>query len=378
MNMKRLVYILIGVVLIAFGVGALSLRHNENLRFTNFNPPNGIINISRKNKVNIGSKGLEVMDGDNYVSISWDGIKVTDGNEKVSIGWDGIKINDGHNTKVNIGKNNWFNFRDELEWFSFNEEKFIEINNEKNINILSTFINMEIISDDRKDIKITCKGNMKANIEPQLKIDKKIDEIEIKLENETTNNYTVTDSDVLLRIFIPKDYSGNIKTTSSSSDIYIENLMQKNLNINSNSGNISVKNTAVENFNINSSSGDIQIYDSNCDNLKSNTSSGNIEIENSTGIMDLQSSSGNIKLDNKYNNKDIQIGTTSGNVYINFAVDASYAINTETTSGSFRNYFSMNVKEKPSGNKGFNGKIGSGENNMEIKTISGDIEFNME
>lgn len=445
MNTKRLVYILIGVLLISFGIGIFSLRYNDDFTLNNISSSSGFINMRNNSSVKIGSNGIQVSDGDEHVSIDWSGIKVNDGDEKVSIGWDGIKVDDGkENVSIgldgvkvddgkdkvsigldgvkvneqkrsifNIGSWNLFGFNRNLKWIEFDEEKFVEIDSQKNINITSPFVDIKVISEDRDDIKITCYGKMKANIVPELKINKKSNEIEVKLEAEKTNSYTITESDALLKIFVPTSYGEGIKVIGSSSDIYVEDITLKEIKLDSSSGDIYINNTKGENLVLSSSSGDIEASSLNGDNLILSSSSGDIDmvnsigsvdlvsksgdievsgldgdnltlssssgyidIVNSIGNIDLESSSGDIRLNNKNNDKNIKIKTSSGNAYINFSKDASYTINGKTSSGDFRPSFQMNIEENEDGR--FKGTLGKGINSIDITTSSGDVKFSID
>lgn len=364
MNIKRLVYILIGVVLISFGLGALSLRYNDNFRFEKIRWSG--INIRGNGNVKIDSQGIEVKDGRDHVIIDWDGIKVNDGKDKVSIGWDGIKVDDGEDkvsigwdgikiqegdkSKINIG--DWFVFDKDLKWVTIDEEKSIKVDGIEAINISSDFIDIKVSSVDRDDIKVKYSGSMETNVVPKLKIEEKSDEIEIKLENE--NSYTVRESDVFLEVFIPKDYNKNINIAGSSSDIDIENLVIENLNIYSSSGDIDIENISGKSFNILSSSG----Y---------------IEIEDSVGEMNLQSSSGDIELDNRKNTEDIKIDSSSGDISIEFGKSPNYIIKGSSSSGEFRSSFPMSIEEN--NEKSFKALIGQGDNTIEVNTSSGDIKL---
>lgn len=367
MNIKRIIWILVAVVVVSFGIGAFSLRYNDNLSFRNLTSSNGIINIGSDNNFKISSKGIQVMDGDSYVSIGWDGIKVIDGDEKVSIGWSGVKIDDGDKTKVDIGKVNWFDFGDDLEWFTLDEEKSVEINKEKNISVSSTFTDIEIIPENRKNIKVLYQGKMKANTTPKLEINKKTNEIEIMLVDKKSQNYKVTNSDVVMKVFVPKDYNENIEVISVSSDINIEKFSLKKLNLTS-------------------TSGDIVIHEIITDILKLTTTSGDVKIEDSSGTMDIETTSGDIKIYNKTNDKDIKIGSTAGDVYIDFAKDANYSIEATTTSGDIKPSSTLRMDwseiNNNYGKNSFKGEIsgifGKEGNKIEIKTISGDIKFNMD
>lgn len=81
MNIRRLVQILLGVVLIAFGIGLFSFKYNDKEKFIN-STSKDIINIESKDgTVSIGKKGIEINYGDDHVSIGWNGINVREGNK---------------------------------------------------------------------------------------------------------------------------------------------------------------------------------------------------------------------------------------------------------------------------------------------------------
>lgn len=390
MNMKRFVYTLIGVVLIAFGLGALSLRYNDNFSFkntmwnnsNNINFSNDILEIKGDSKVKIGLGGLEVKDGDDYVSIGLDGINVTDGDDKVSVGWDGISVKEGDESKINIEKwnlfkGNWslFGSRKDLKTVTLDEEKLVALDDIKEIYVSSSFIDVKVSSSDRDDVKINYYGTMKTNVVPELQVEKTLDTLKISLIDDKVYNYTVVDSDVILEILIPRTYNENLNIEGSSSDIVVNDIELEILNTLSSSGNIAVENIYGDELSITSSSGNIDASKLEGNKLNLTSSSGEIEIEDSKGIMILNSSSGDIKLGNRYNDKDIKINTSSGNISIGFGANSSYEINGKSSSGDFETLFPINRKEYNDDDNIFRGTIGSGENTIEINTSSGDVKF---
>ncbi len=359
MNMRRYVPILVAIALIALGVGFLSLRYNDNYGFISSKSGN-LLNInSRDGIVKIGTDGIEVIDGKDHVSIGWNGIKVKDGKEEVSIGWDGIKVKDGNKSGFSIDKSssnwNWFGISsNKLKWETVDEEKFSEIDGINSIAISSPFIDVKVTSEDRDDVRIRYYGKMKSNVLPTLKVEKKSNNLDIKLES-NTNSYSVMDSDVVLEVFMPKSFSENISTSTSSGNIYMKDLI-------------------VKDFSISSSSGDLELENLEGKALNLSTSSGDIKLEDSIGEINVTSSSGDVFLDNNKTNENMKITTSSGDVSINLSNNSSYKIEGTTSSGDVHYNGPISVEKDRSGK--FDFTIGSGEKLIRIVTSSGDIEFN--
>lgn len=355
MNVKKFVPILIAIALIAFGVGFLSLRYNDNYRFTDSKSGN-LLNIkSEDGTVKIGIDGIEVKDGDDHVSIGWNGIKVTDGEDEVKVGWNGIKINDQNRTSHRIDNGgNWFGINSKnIKWETIDEEKFAEINGIDNIKISSPFIDVKVIQEDRDDVQIRYHGKMKTNVVPELEVEKISNHINIKLEI-NSNSYSVVESDVLLEMFIPKSFKGNFSTATSSGDIYIKNLVGNNISMSSSSGDLELENLEGKSLNL-------------------STSSGDMELDGFIGEITITSSSGDISLNNKKVSGDMNISTSSGDISIKLSNDASYNIKGSTSSGDFSSFIDMNIAENEKGK--FRATIGSGEKSIDISTSSGDVEF---
>lgn len=355
MNNRKIIIILIVIILITFSVGFLSFNYNDKDNFIGI-MDNGIINIeSEDGIVNVGSNGIEIHDGDDHVSIGWNGINISDGNEHVSIGWNGINVMEGDKTKFKFGnQGNFFRFRSpKLTSYSIDEEEFVDINNISNISVSSSFVNVKVKSEDRDDIRIHYHGNLKSNVRPKLKIDKVSNNIDIKLETSGSSQVT-SRSDVVLEVFLPKSYKGNFNSATSSGKIDIENLIGENFNISSSSGKLGLDSLTGRNINI-------------------STSSGKVELEESIGKINIVTSSGGVDLDNTKNSQDIKVSTSSGSVDIKLHEDADYIIKGSSSSGRYTSNIDMNIIENEKGR--FMGKVGSGQNSIDITTSSGSVKF---
>ena len=355
MDIKKLVMILIGIVLVAFGVGIYSLKVNEQHKYINFGS-GGIVNIKSKDDiVRINGNGIEISDGDDQVYIGWNGIHINDGDDKVSIGWDGISINRENKPYIMINPLNWINFgRSNMVSTTISQEKFAEIVDIDNISISSSFVDIKVTTEDRDNVRVNYYGNMTSNVIPVLKIDKKSNSLNIKLEAKKSNNYSVSNSNVVLEVFVPKSYNKDYMISSSSGSVYLENLNGYNFNASTSSGSIKAENIKAILMNLSASSGSIQVKNSIC------------EIKTST-------SSGSVSLDIKESNDNINISTSSGSVIINLPDNPSYKIKGSYSSGRYIPSKNMIVEENEKGN--FKATIGEGKNTIEVNTSSGSVKF---
>lgn len=106
---RRIIWILVGVMLIGFGIGFYSLIYIDEFRLSNLPNLNlGNIDInSNGSNVKVGLDGIEVIDGDDQVIVNWDGIRVIDGDNKVIIGPGGINIEEKDSNHGGWTIKNW-------------------------------------------------------------------------------------------------------------------------------------------------------------------------------------------------------------------------------------------------------------------------------
>lgn len=336
MNMKRWVSILIGVTIIAFGIGIFSLIYYDDIGSNNIFK-NGIIRVKSNNdNVTIIKDGIIVKNQDSNVKIGWDGIDVRDGNERVTIGWGGITVKEGGETKFSLGNPiRWGNnYLDKLHYSIVDEEKNISIENVNSIVIGSEFIDVKIFAVDRADILVKYYGEMKSDVVPKLNIIKVAKRVLINLEN-PNSYYTVKESDVVLEIFVPKEYENDISATTTSADIKVDEILAKE--------------------------------------IKLASVSGDVEVEKCVGSYDIRTTSGDVDLDIEEDGGDIKIEAVSGDVSIKLYYEPNYKIKAKTTSGDVKSNFYIPVEIDKSN---FDFQIGDGRYQMNIETISGDIKIN--
>lgn len=340
--------------MITFSVGFYSLIYNDGFNISELDSKTFDV-ISNDSVIKFGKNNMQIKDGDSYVNIGLDGIEVIDGDEHVKIGLDGININDGKGSKLNIGTiKSWFGlYPSNLKTISVEEEKTVDIEEIKEIKINSIFTDVKLIKENREDVKILYHGTMKSNVLPTLEINKLNGELEIKLLTKS-NKYSVVNSDVILEIWIPKDFNQDITVDTSSGDIYVLDISGRRLNLSSSSGDISLNKSIVDYFVVNSSSGDISINDI-------------------SGYLNVFSSSGDVVLDVSNHMDNIDISTSSGDVDIFLGSDANFSVSGSTASGEVSSNGPISVNQDK--NNRFDFVVGDGDKTLKITTSSGDISF---
>jgi len=185
-----------------------------------------------------------------------------------------------------------------------------------------------------------------------------------------------------LIIGVPENYSGKMIITSASGDIEIKDLNLENFEINTASGEIEVKNlTSNGQFLVESMSGNINLEEIKSENLKVESVSGdiltnkciekiadfksvsgNVLINFCENINFVKTTSGDIKVLNYFVKKDINFETISGEVDLELLKNSSFNLEFKSVSGNLENDF-VNVEK--------------GENNLFVKTTSGDLKISV-
>lgn len=353
MELRKIVLILLGVMVLGFSIGIYSLVYNDNFRLSNLSELNlGRIDIGSGNShVKVGIDGIEVRDGDDQVIVNWDGVKVTDGDSRVIVGPGEIKVEDGDSSSKNWGWS-WFGLGN-LSEETINEEKFEPISGVETIEISSPFVEVDVFTEDREDIRVKYSGRLKANVIPKLDIKRNGSRLNIKLETSSTS-YTVTDSTARLQVFVPKVYEGNYEITTSSGDISIDDILARDLTIST-------------------SSGDLFLGLIKADTIDLSTSSGDIKSEEIYGDVKVRTSSGDVRFKINGSTGNYHVSTSSGDVDFNYASDSSYLGVINTSSGDVEYGGSGNLSTTSRNSYEF--KLGGGEKNININTSSGDIKI---
>jgi len=255
-------------------------------------------------------------------------------------------------------ENYMINFRDRnnFEGNSIGETKTFGIDQLKEIYIHSVSSDVSVFPTDEEDIKINFYGRSALKSEkasPKLITNLEGGKLKIEIKYPKVIFYN---ADVVLDVYIPQDYTGNINIDAVSADVDISNL-------------------DINNFQCKTVSGDLQIKSLGSDNLTLKTTSGEVNIMDFTGNLEADSVSGDINARYRIFDNNIDVKTISGKVEIDLPQNAEFYLKTNTVSGEVVAKFPITIISFNKMNQ-LEGTVGTGDNSIIIDTVSGDIYIN--
>ena len=249
-----------------------------------------------------------------------------------------------------------FRNRNNFEGNPIDEVNTFGIYQLKEIYIHSVSSDVSVFSTDEEEIKIHFYGRTALKSEkasPKLITNLERSKLKIEIEYPKVIFYN---ADVVLDVYIPQDYTGNINIDAVSADIDISNL-------------------EINNFQCKTVSGDLKIKSLGSDNLTLNTTSGEVNIMDFTGNLKADSVSGDINVRYRVFDNNIDVKTISGKVEIDLPQYAEFYLKTNTVSGEVVAKFPITIISFNK-MKQLEGTVGTGDNRIIIDTVSGDIYIN--
>ena len=119
-------------------------------------------------------------------------------------------------------------------------------------------------------------------------------------------------------------------------------------------------------------SGDLDINGVGGD-VRASSVSGNVNAQRLGGRADISSVSGDVKVTFQRPATHANLHSVSGNVIAVLPANASADVSANTVSGDISNEFGLNVEHGEWVGQHLTGRIGTGENSLELHTVSGDI-----
>lgn len=257
-------------------------------------------------------------------------------------------------------ENYMINFRDRnnFEGNSIDEVRTFGIDQLKEVYIHTVSSDVSVFPTDEEDIKIHFYGRSALKSEkalPKLITNLKGNKLKIEIEYPKVL-FSWAAADVLLDIYIPRDYRDNVIIDVVSAEVDISNL-------------------DIDNFQCKTVSGDLKVKSLDSDNLTLKTVSGDVNIMNFTGNLKADLVSGDIDVGYKFFDNNVDIKTISGKVTIDLPQNAEFYLKTNTVSGEVVAKFPITMISFNKMNQ-LEGTVGTGDNSIIIDTVSGDIYIN--
>ncbi len=242
------------------------------------------------------------------------------------------------------------------------------------IDIVSTDIS--IVPTNEKDIRVHFYGEVSTNEKmelPSLVAYQSGDELRIEIIQPKTILVGIVVWRTKLDIYIPEDSIEVLEADTTSSDMSLDNLK-------------------VDEFTFNTVSGDFKGESLSSNEIKLKSTSGDVSLKDYTGSVGIDVVSGDVVLEDGSRNENIEVITTSGDVYveqedssnmdikttsgdieINLSEDAQFYLKAKTVSGHIENRFPIKITS--SGRRDLEGLVGSDDKEVNVDTTSGDINI---
>ena len=251
-----------------------------------------------------------------------------------------------------------FRGRNNFEGNSIDEVRTFNIYQLKEIYIHSVSSDVSVFSTDEEDVKIHFYGRSALKSEkalPKLITNLEGSKLKIEIEYPKVLFYWAA-ADVLLDIYIPRDYRDNVIIDAVSAEVDISNL-------------------DINNFQCKTVSGDLRIKSLGSDNLTLKTTSGDVNIMDFTGNLKADSVSGDINVGYRVFDNNIDVKTISGKVKIDLPQNAEFYLKTNTVSGEVVAKFPITIISFNKMNQ-LEGTVGTEDNRIIVDTVSGNIYLN--
>jgi DUF4097 and DUF4098 domain-containing protein YvlB len=268
-----------------------------------------------------------------------------------------------------------------------NEQKSVSMEEINSIQVNMTSVGVNFIrTETSNQVKVNFHGKAMQEIKLVSETKDKTLFVTVQRKHENLPLY----EDVVLDVYIPKEYTKNLSIKMLSGDVKIDSFNLENFTFDTSSGKLEAEKINAEKITITSSSGGINIQSidtkdfkmvgkSSAINIdeciakkaKMETSSGNITLKNSSGSFDLKSSSGKVSVAYKeFADQNVNISTSSGSVTLELPSTAEFLLEAQTSSGGLKSDFPINVAGKKA-----EGQIGTKNNKVSLQTSSGSISI---
>lgn len=310
MNRRRVIFILIGIVFVSFGIGIFSLQQN----------------------------GFEI---------------IKDRNKKPSLD---------------------FIAKDESR--DIDQEARVGIENIREIKVNAAIAKIDVIPEDRNDVHIHYHGYISDNIETKLSHRINKDKLEIIVENKNLTKINLGNmgtTRLYLDIYIPKNYSQDIKIKADLGDVHVADFQLRELDIDADLGNIKVSNIKAKEVDIDADLGNIEIKNIEAKEIELECDAGNIVAKDIKGDTEAKADLGNIELD--YENFDYKIKAISnlGSITITLPKDSNFNLDAKSDLGSVTTDFPVTTTE--TSKNSLRGKVGNGGKEVALTVDLGSIKI---
>eukprot|EP00792_Barthelona_sp_PAP020_P001247 TRINITY_DN1198_c0_g1_i1.p2 TRINITY_DN1198_c0_g1~~TRINITY_DN1198_c0_g1_i1.p2 ORF type:complete len:388 (-),score=102.92 TRINITY_DN1198_c0_g1_i1:503-1666(-) len=236
----------------------------------------------------------------------------------------------------------------------------IPYENVKDINVSLVAGNVDIVTEDRDDIRIEAKGYQLSNGD---------DFLTVEIENGILNvkNNKARDKGVLAQLVN--------NTREVALDLYLPDSYKGGLTMKGVSVDYDIRNIDLDFVKINTVSGDIDANEIFANGVIINTTSGDVEIASAKGDIKIMSVSGDVDINVEALMDELEVKTVSGDIEVALPEKEMFSLSMKTLSGDLECDFQLD-ELKVSKKSKIDAVVGMEGKNVTLASTSGDIELN--
>ncbi|MEI2354737.1 DUF4097 family beta strand repeat-containing protein [Mesobacillus zeae] len=260
-----------------------------------------------------------------------------------------------------------------------NEEVVSEAANIDALSVQTSSANVKIVPDTADTITVRATGMIDKKLKGKYRLKTKENGSVLNIKY-LTNENTVgikfgSEKDINIHVTVPKKVYRELAVSTTSGNIEVENISAHNFKSKTTSGEQNIREIETEDaLSIHTTSGDVKLTRNSVKFFSIDSTSGNVETEAlncENGKIHI--TSGTVKMKQSSEFKELDIGTTSGDVEMAFEKNPeSLKIDFQGDSGK-PSIELQDVMYKDKGKNFAKGIIGNGANALKVKTTSGDL-----
>lgn len=257
--------------------------------------------------------------------------------------------------------------------FNINEEKSVSAANVKNITIDIPVGDINFIPEKRTDIKANFHGSAVAGknyVKPELMAKSDNNEVVIKVENKST--VKSQSNHFILDVYIPSDYSENIKASSSVGDISLNGLNPNKLDLTSSTGDIKLKKLKLSELSMHCGTGDIICEDIESKKTDFNCTTGSVKLNGILGNLTGKITTGDSNVSYSTFNNNVDISVSIGSIKLSIPKSSKFNIKAASSIGNLRCSFPIKITKSVTGAEAY-GTVGADGNHINLRVSTGDI-----
>lgn len=176
-----------------------------------------------------------------------------------------------------------------------------------------------------------------------------------------------------LDMYVPAKYTETLRADTVSGNMKVTELHLKDLEFKTVSGDLTASNMEADRFQFTSVSGNLHVRLFRSEESDFKSTSGDFDASGFTGDITARTVSGNLEVEYSEFDYDVSLDTTSGNTKLTLPEDSQFSVSLSTVSGKVNSEFPITVHA--TSRSGFEGNVGEEDNEIEVKSVSGDVNL---